>query len=58
VTSKGQLNTEVNVNRSLSSLTCLEPYVCDLNKAKNIMAMQARWGRVALQDLAKSRAAE
>jgi hypothetical protein len=45
---------EVNINRSLSSLTCPEPYVCDPNKAENIMVTRARWGRAALQDLAKS----
>jgi hypothetical protein len=49
---------EVNVNRSLSSLTCQEPYVCDMNKVDNIKAAWARWGRAVLEDLAKSRTAE
>jgi len=48
---------EVNVNRSLSSLACLEPHVCDMNTADNIKAAWARWGRAVLEDLAKSRAA-
>jgi len=50
------LNMEANVNRSLSSLTCLELHVCDMNEADNINAARARWGRAVLEDLAKSRA--
>jgi len=48
---------EVNVNRSLSSMTCQETHVCDMNKADNIKPAWARWGRAVLEDLAKSRAA-
>ena len=49
---------EVNVNRSLSSLTCLEPHACDPHKAENIKAAGGRWGTAALEDLAKSRAVD
>jgi hypothetical protein len=49
---------EVNVNRRLSSLACQETHICDMNKADNMKAVWARWGRAVLEDLAKSRAAE
>jgi len=58
VSSRGQLNIDVKVNRSLSSLTCLEPYVCDMNKADNVKVAWARWGRAVLEDLANSRAVQ